>query len=416
MIDPSNPCGEASNWRASNDAKGGTPGQINSVFGPNPDDGSPVLTSAYATDSVTVVLIFDEAIDSIAAANANYSINNGVIVFSIVVTSNNTVTITTSSPLQFNITYTVSVNGVSDCIGNTAANNNAQFALPEPAGVSDLIINEVLFNPRTGGSDFVEVYNNSNKIISLKNWKLANTDSKTGEVSSIKIITGQPFTVFPQEYRVFTKDTANIKKEYPLSVEKTFFYMSSLPSYNNDVGAVILLNDKDEEVDRFSYTEKMHFPLLQSVKGVSLERIDFNRPTQDETNWHSASEAVGFATPGYKNSQFRETSPSSDNISIEPEIFSPDNDGNNDVVNIKYKFDSPGLVANITIYDANGRVIRNLVQNQLLGAEGVFSWDGFSDERQKARIGIYIIFFEAFGLKGELLRYKKTCVLAHKLN
>jgi hypothetical protein len=55
------------------------------------------------------------------------------------------------------------------------------------------------------------------------------------------------------------------------------------------------------------------------------------------------------------------------------------------------------------------------VRNELLAASGTFFWDGISDEKEKARIGIYIIYFEAFDTKGKLKKYKKTCVLAGKL-
>ncbi|MCB0805866.1 MAG: hypothetical protein KDC05_08715, partial [Bacteroidales bacterium] len=66
----------------------------------------------------------------------------------------------------------------------------------------------------------------------------------------------------------------------------------------------------------------------------------------------------------------------------------------------------------ITIYDANGRLARQLLNNEILGTEGTFSWDGRTDDNQKAAIGIYIIFFETFDLQGNLKKFKKTAVLA----
>jgi hypothetical protein len=159
----------------------------------------------------------------------------------------------------------------------------------------------------------------------------------------------------------------------------------------------------------------MHYPLLDSYEGVSLERINYNRPAYDRTNWHSASESVGFATPGYKNSQFNENPEVSDEVFVEPEVFSPDNDGYNDVLNIHYRFETPGYTAKIVIFDAQGRLTKNLISNTLLGTEGTFSWDGRTDDNQKALIGIYIVYFEAFGLNGGVKKYKKSAVLAGKL-
>ncbi|HRP61526.1 MAG TPA: hypothetical protein PK833_14735, partial [Vicingus sp.] len=118
--------------------------------------------------------------------------------------------------------------------------------------------------------------------------------------------------------------------------------------------------------------EDLHFALLNDTKGVSLERIDYNRPSNDNTNWHSPAEDVGFATPGYENSQFQKVE-ITDGISISPETFSPDNDGVDDVLNISYQFAEAGYVANIVIYDAKGRLIKNLLLNELLGTKGTFS-------------------------------------------
>ncbi|PLX13788.1 MAG: hypothetical protein C0597_11145 [Marinilabiliales bacterium] len=158
----------------------------------------------------------------------------------------------------------------------------------------------------------------------------------------------------------------------------------------------------------------MDFDLLATTEGVSLERINYDRETDDKTNWHSASELVGFATPGYENSQFKELQDFDDLVIIDPEIFSPDNDGFEDFTNISFTLDEPGYVANIKIYDSKGRLIRYLSNNQLLGIDGIITWDGLDDRDQKAPVGIYVIFIEIFDLNGIVKQYKKSVVLAAK--
>ena len=49
------------------DINGGTPGKINSTDAVNPDKTPPKLTRAFATDSVTLSLVFDEPLDSLKA-------------------------------------------------------------------------------------------------------------------------------------------------------------------------------------------------------------------------------------------------------------------------------------------------------------------------------------------------------------
>jgi hypothetical protein len=235
-------------------------------------------------------------------------------------------------------------------------------------------------------------------------------------LTDVNDIAPNGYLVFPQDYVVLTTDPTMVKGQYYTSNPNGFVQMASLSSLNNDDGIVVLaLKNLTAIIDKFTYTADMQYPLLNSTDGVSLERIDFNRPTNDKTNWHSAAEAVGFGTPAYKNSQYLEANPTADPISLSPEVFSPDNDGNNDVLNISYTFDVAGYMGSITIYDAKGRLIRNLKKNELLGTSGSFSWDGITNENEKARIGIYVVYFEVYDLDGNMKHYKKTAVLASKL-
>lgn len=190
--------------------------------------------------------------------------------------------------------------------------------------------------------------------------------------------------------------------------------MPSIPSLNNDSDYVLLTNALQTVIDKLHYYSSWHLPLLTDTKGISLERINFDNATQDENNWHSASESAGGATPAYKNSQYTNGEGGAD-VTVAPEVFSPDNDGYNDVLSISYAFDTPGMVGNLNIYDSRGRLTKTLVRNELLAASGTFFWDGITDEKEKAGIGIYIIYFEAFDTKGKVKKYKNTCVVAGKL-
>ncbi|MBL4593013.1 MAG: lamin tail domain-containing protein [Flavobacteriales bacterium] len=345
---------------------------------------------------------------------AIYSINNGITIGNIQVIDNKNVQLNLSNKLTFQIKYTVTVTGAFDCVGNViGSNNTAIFALPEQGFAGDLIINEVLFNPYTGGADFVEIYNNSNKFIDLQNWNLANLENDS--IDNYKVLTDNPKLILPGEFVLLTKDGQAVENDYINSVTDAFLQMASLSTYSNDEGEVFLINNLNMVVDSFYYTDDMHFALLNTEDGVSLERIDYDRPSNDETNWHSAAEDAGFATPGFENSQYMQTNSDGGEIVVSPLTFSPDNDGMDDVVNISYNFPTPGFVASIIIYDSKGRLIRNLIQNELLGISGTFSWDGINEDAEKARIGIYIIFVEAFDIDGNVKSFKKTVVLAGRL-
>ena len=422
QIDPTNPCAGMMNWLASNNGNGGTPGTINSVNAANQDHTPPQVTRVNVITPDSIQLYFNEPIDSTTMLiPAIYTIDNSIGVptnVQAIAPDFMSVKLALATNLQTGTYYTITVNNaLTDCVGNAIGlNNTARFALPETASANDIVINELLYDPKAGGVDFVEIYNRSNKVIDLKTMTLSQYDTVTNLLQSVQNISENGYLIFPKEYLVLSTDGNIIKSQYNTANQNAFLDMASFPSMNISGGTVCLASGITI-IDLLKYTDKLQFPLLNITKGVSLERIDFNRTTQDFTNWHSAAEDVGFATPGYKNSQFNDAGETTiDNaIEITPEIFSPDEDGINDVTNINYNFETPGFIANITIYDSKGRVVKYLVRNELLGIKGTYSWDGINEEREKSRIGIYIVYVEVFNLSGKVKHYKKSCVLGGKL-
>jgi hypothetical protein len=422
MIDTKNPCSGFTNWKASTDAKGGTPAKKNSIDAVNKDVVAPRLLRAYATGSQDIVLVFDEPLDSTKAATiGNYSISDGIGApqSAVAVAPNfNHVNLHLSAPLQANKVYTVTVSNVTDCGGNLIGSaRTAKVGITGFAVDQDLVINEVLFNPKSSGVDFVEIYNRSNKIIDLKNTYIANRNT-AGAVSSITQLSVESYLLFPEEFMVITSDPAIIKRDYITLNPDAFVKPASMPSFNDDKGNVIILNEQGNIVDELAYSEKWHFALIDNNEGISLERIDYNVKSKggDSTrsNWHSAATSVGYATPTYKNSQYRADLQVQGTIVVTPEIMSPDNDGMDDFATITYNFPSPGYVANITIFDAAGRLVRNLQRNALCGITGNFRWDGLGEKNQALSVGIYVIYTEVFNLQGKKKRFKNTIVLARR--
>jgi len=410
---PHLPCLDVGNWSAAVDPNGGTPGFQNSIYDPTPDTDAPVLTGAVSVTSAFIELLFNESQDSASVSNALVTVSGGVNVVSITPVGPmfDKANLIVTPPVSAGIYYDIAISGNADCSGNSTG-STARFILPEVADSGDLIINEVLFNPQTGGSDFVEVYNRSQKVVSLKGYLLANISS--GSMDNFRQIISNDYLFKPGEYVVITRDTNYVKSEYPFAASGVFIQMSNtMPSYNNDSSTVFILKPDSSVMDKFSYTDKMHFPLLREEKGVTLERISPERPASDGTNWHSAAESQNFGTPGYLNSQFTDFG-GNDVVTVSPETFSPDNDGIDDVLTISYVMDQPGAVATIRIFDAMGRLVRTLVQNELLGTEGAYSWDGITDWNEKARIGIHIVHFEYFYTDGKVSSKKLSCVVAHR--
>ena len=419
MIDTKNPCSGINNWKASIDARGGSPGIKNSVDAVNNNQSSPSIKNAYTIDNLNIVIVFDEPVDSLKGATvANYSIDGGLSIQSATSISPlfDKVQLRLTTTMQANIVYTITVSNVTDCKNNSiGTKNKTKIGLPVDAAVMEMVINEILFNPKSGASDYVEFYNRSNKIFDANKLYIANRNS-SGAINSPKLISTIPYYVFPGDYIVVTEDAVNLPLNYMVQNPDAVFVVSPMPSFPDDKGDVILLNLQGAVVDEVKYLDDWQFALIANPDGVSLERIDPDGTSQEATNWHSAASTAGYGTPTYKNSQYKLLQSINASVEVTPKVFSPDNDGRDDIATIQYKTTEPGYIANITIYDANGRPVRNLVKNATLGLQGYWVWDGLDDKKLKLPIGTYILFTEIFNLSGKKEILKNVVVLARQLN
>jgi hypothetical protein len=419
MIDPKNPCQGISNWKASVDPAGGTPGRKNSIDAANADQDPPRLVRASSVDNLNVILYFNEPLDSTrAGVAANYSISDGIGTpqsASAIGPVFDRVALRLTTPIVANKTYTVTVSNLTDCVGNTVgAFRTARLGLSSTADSFDVVINEILFNPKPNQVDYVELYNRSNKIIDLKQLMIANRSS-TGAISSIRALTTESVAFFPGDFIVLTEDPDAIRNSFVAKNPDAFLQVASMPSFPDDDGVVVILNSLGAVVDELRYDEDWHFGLIDNDEGVALERIDYNSPTKRD-NFHSAATSAGYGTPGYQNSQFRMDQQVQGEITVTPETFSPDNDGFDDILTIDYNFPERGYVATITIFDAAGRPVRYLQRKALSAQKGSYRWDGLGEKGQKLNVGIYIVVTEIFNLQGKRKQFRNAVVLARRLN
>ena len=319
------------------------------------DTVAPVILSASALSDSTLDIKFNEQVGLLSSqTTSNYSVDNSISNPSTIqrdATDFSLVHLTFSSHFVEGTHYTITISGVKDNSNNAMGpGNTAQFTWynPQQPDSGDVVINEVLFSARTGGKEFVEIYNRTSKAIYLKSLKFTRVDLATGLLDFPTLITTGNELLVPHGYMVLTDDPSIVKSQYHTEDPNAFITMN-LPDLLTDEDILVLQDDSSHTMDQLHYYSSWHFPLLNDVHGVSLERLNPDKPTQDQSNWHSAAESVGFATPGYKNSQSDDSQNNGSEVSVDPEIFSPDNDGHNDVVNLHYHFSNPGNVANVNI-------------------------------------------------------------------
>lgn len=423
LINPAAPCRLQGIWHASKHLSGGTPGQPNSVLDPQPDLQGPRALRAFAaaSDPTTVALFFDEALDPLQATDPTlYSLAGGPAVVEVLPNGPAALFLILAEPLQPGVVYELQIApALSDCMGTPNGEPQAlTIAIPEPAQPGDVVINELLFNPQSGGSDFVELYNRSQRAIDLSTLLIGNLNPLDDTV--VVAITAQHL-LLPGAFAVLSPDTADISARYQV-LNPQALIRHSLPPFNDDAGNVTLYRlDAGQPIviDSFNYSETLHQPLLDKLDGVSLERIHPDAPSGLSSSWHSAAQAAGFATPTYRNSQYVDPGqpPANTVFSLTNKTFSPDGDGFEDFLLINYQTEQPGFSAKAHIYDAEGRLVRRLVNNELLGTNGFFRWDGDTDNGTKAPIGIYIIWLQLFHpTETVTITEKLVCVLAGRLD
>jgi hypothetical protein len=418
MVDTKSPCAGSDNWKASIDPVGGTPGKKNSVDAINNDQTPPSLLRTYTIDSVTIIAVFNKPVDSSQGATvSNYTIDGGLTIASAITLSPlfDRVQLNLNSKMSLQTAYNITANNITDCKGNLiGSNNHAKAGLPEDAAPLDMVVNEILFNPRSNGYDYVEFYNRSKKIFDASKMYVANRNTSNA-ISSVTALAGTPWLIFPDDYIVSTENSISLQGNYLVKNPDNVLQVSSLPSFPDDNGFVLLLNLQGNVVDEVDYDHSWHFKLIDNEDGVALERIDPDGTSQDPNNWHSAASSAGYGTPTYKNSQYKQPPGINATIEITPKVFSPDNDGRDDITTVQYKMADPGYAANVTIFDAAGRPVRNLVQNAILGSSGYWNWDGLDDKERKLPVGTYIVYTEIFNLQGKKQKFKNTVVLARSL-
>ena len=69
-------------------------------------------------------------------------------------------------------------------------------------------------------------------------------------------------------------------------------------------------------------------------------------------------------------------------------------------------------MATIKVFDSEGRPVKNILNNEMIGNSGNSIWDGTSEDGFRLNTGMYIIWMEVFSENGNAERFKKVAVLS----
>lgn len=416
-IDTSFCCADPKNWRASIHPSGGTPGENNSVSGRYKDTEAPWIASGWQEDDYRIRLVFSEPVNGLDISDLAISDATGQSFNCCTVDSIDAVTFDAVFPsLIPGLLFVHPASGLTDCPGNpadTAHLVRITYGVSPIAG--DLAVNELLFDVPEEGADFIEVINRSDKVLDLKDVSVQETDFEFRAGSGLPVrLTDRHALLFPGELRVWSEDTDWLRSSYIRYEKYRAVRATDLPDFNADEGGVLLFSPSGDTIERMSYSSSWHYPLLRDTKGVSLERIRPLTGSSDRATWHSAASGEGYATPGVVNSQHVESEGGNGEVKLVPRVFSPDNDGLNDVLTIDYRFPDPGRLVQAFVFKESGRMVCQSVRTSLAGTAGEFIWDGNDETGQPVTEGRYIVFVETVSLSGSINRYKRACGVAYR--
>ncbi len=270
---------------------------------------------------------------------------------------------------------------------------------PEPL---DVIINEVLYQPFQGGDEYVELYNRSDKSQDISLLSIA-TRNSSGGLRSVKPLATSSCMLQPGDYLVITGEKEKVTSFYTSCEGAIYSELTPMIALSDEGASVVIINNKTEEViDEFTYTPLLHVTGLSNKKGVSLERKNPEKATDNASNWTSALAESGYGTPGCPNANLGETGNPS-GISV-VESFSGIGVSS---FQIKYNFNEEGNRCNLSVFDISGRLINNVANNMLLGSKGTLTWN----PQNNLKRGVYIIYMEVYQpLNGHVEKFKVPVV------
>ena len=418
MIDTRFPCHGAENWVASVSSEGGTPGRINSVRVTRTDTSPPRPWRTWTVDSLKLMVQFDEGLDSASASGLpSYTLGSDaprVINIQTIPPFYDQVLLTLDAPMLRTRVYLLEVNNIRDCQGNImSAPVSVKAGRPEPAKSGQLRVNEILFDPRSGGADYVELLNLGPGILDAGTLLLGNAVNG-GTSGNFKLMQSMSRLLFPGDHIVCTTDPANIMKEYHVNERDWLWRMENMPSFPDDAGTVVVADVTGRELDRFTYKADMHFPLLGNREGVALERVRPATGTEFTGNWHSASSSAGYGTPTGRNSQYMALDSLQGELRLSSKVISPDLDGIDDQLTITWNFPQPGNIISIRILDIQGRLIKMLMRHGLAGTIGSINWNGLNEGQVRTPAGPYIVWTETTDTMGISRIWKRPIVVAYR--
>lgn len=392
-------CKNIHSWQGSIDEKGGSPGLSNTYSIEQLKNKMHIQSYIFLADE-KIKVAFDEPIDESTGLSVvdsktyqplSYVIEEGKII------------IGTEHNLEKGSIYSINFRG-ENCMGMVLDTQLLAYA-DYKAKVNDLLISELLFNPKTGGSDFIEFYNNSDKVINIEDLYIANNKDTISIRGSIDSLNTNKY-IYPGEYRVLSIELENILLWYNVEKREHLIKCKILPSMPDESGEISLLSADKLLINKFVYNQKMHFSWLSETEGRSLERKVLKAFVDESNNWASASDNSGYATPTGTNSQFTTEKESQAQIVwLSNSVLNPYGTAEENALELNFNMKGETVFMNAKLFSVSGAFVSEVMQGLSLKNTGKVKWD-LAIDNQLVPEGAYILSIECHTENGKYQQYK----------
>lgn len=388
---------EDKNWAISTDPSGGSPGRTNPLSATMADKLAPGFIRAVPLDLTTFNLCFDQQLDSSIVADPKLlTSHDGLDIesYSWISDYHDAISVHLEHGMQQGSLYSFEGVAAMDLNGNQGNHNwNALLGWPEWPDSADIIINEILFDVAENEFEFIEIYNRSQKLISLKYLALGEYDTSIAMPISMYPLSDDHRLLFPGDYIYLTRNTEAVAFRYGLRSSQTGARVENLFNLSDAGSTLCLLSMGGEVLDMTSYNKEMHHPAMMASESYSLERVSPELPATDVGSWQSASITGPGASPGFVNSCMQNPFSSDEDavFSIHPTLISPDLDGYADQMLICWEGLEPGSVIDIDIYTLQGLCVYRLIEEIPAGSRDCIAYNGRDADGKMLPEGIYVL-------------------------
>ncbi len=267
----------------------------------------------------------------------------------------------------------------------------------------DVVINEIMYRPLEGRSEWVELYNSGCGVIDLKGWTINDAAGGGG------MITEENLFLSAGDYHILARYPDDLVEEYGALLDEK--------QVTGVLGGWPVLNDGGNErnPERITLressgkiTEQVEYQdMLEDERGISLERFSPLACSSIEGGlWHRCSNKAG-TTCGRVNSVYQDGESSREEVLISPNPFSAEKDERVVISGRLRKAESGFLVR---VYNIDGVEVARVFGERGGARSYSCSWDGSDSSGRTVETGLYIFAVQYFGKGGLVCRVEKRCL------